>query len=124
MGEPTIITYGILEDQVAVAASAVKTSHWGGKHGHLLLIVNEAKYRLITATTTIIVNRQVKPAGADPNIDGKPSNIEHIKLSRAQYEKTREFHLQAETDEQLKEKIIKAVEEEYLGELKKDYVGQ
>ena len=43
LGEPTIVTYGILEDQVTVAASAVKTSQWGGKHGHLKLIVNEAK---------------------------------------------------------------------------------
>ena len=43
MGEQTIVTYSILEDQVAVAASAVKTSQWGGEHGHLALIVNEAK---------------------------------------------------------------------------------
>ena len=43
LGEPTIVTYGILEDQFAVAASAVKTSQWGGKHVHLALIVNKAK---------------------------------------------------------------------------------
>ena len=116
MGGPTFVTYGILEDQVAVAASAVKTSQWGGKHGHLALIVNEAKYRLITATTNSVY-RQVKPAGTDPNIDGKTSNFGRIKLSRAQDEKIREFHLQEETDEQLKEKIIEAVEEEYLGKL-------
>ena len=30
LGKPTIITYGILEDQVAVAASVIKTSQWGG----------------------------------------------------------------------------------------------
>ena len=54
IGKPTIVTYSILEDQVAVAASAVKTSQLGGKYGHLALIVNEAKYRLIKtmATTT------------------------------------------------------------------------
>ena len=69
------------------------------------------------------MDRQVKPAGTDPNIDGKTSNFERIKLSRAQDEKIREFHLQEETDEQLKEKTIEAVEEEYLGKLKKDYVG-
>ena len=89
LGEPTIITYGILEDQVVVAASAVKTFKWGGKHGHMALIVNKTKYRLITATATSIVDRQVKPAGTDPNIDGKTSNFEHIKLSRAQDEKIR-----------------------------------
>ena len=94
LGETTIVKYGILEDQAAAAASAVKTSQWGGKHGHLALIVSEAKYCLITATTTSIVDRQVKPAGTDPNIDGKISNFERIKLSRAQDEKIREFHLQ------------------------------
>ena len=91
LGEPTIVTYGILEDQVAVAARAVKTSKWRGKHGHLALIVNEEKYPLITATTTSIVDRRVKPAGTDPNIDGKTSNFERIKLSRAQDEKPESF---------------------------------
>ena len=123
MGEPTIVTYGILEEQVTVAASAVKTLQWGGKHGHLEIIVNEAKHRLIRATKTNSVDIQVKLASTDPNIDRKTSNSERIKLSRAQYENIREFHLQEETDEQLKEKIIEAVEEEYLGKLKKDYVG-
>ena len=50
LGGPTFVTYGILEDQVAVAASAVKTLQWGGKHGHMALIVNEAKYRFVTCT--------------------------------------------------------------------------
>ena len=93
MGEPTIVTYCILEYQVAVAASAVKTSQWGGKHVHLALIVNKAKYRLITLMTIVIVDRQVKPAGTDPNIYGETSNFERIKLSRAQDEKIREFQL-------------------------------
>ena len=102
MGKPTIVTYGIIEEQVAVAASAVKTSQWGGKHGHLALIVNKAKYCLITTIATSIVDRQVKPAGTDPNISGKTSNFERIKLSRESDEKIREFQLQEETDEQLK----------------------
>ena len=43
LGTPTFVTYGILEYQVAVAARTVKTSQWGRKHGHLELILNEAK---------------------------------------------------------------------------------
>ena len=91
LGEPTIVTYGILEDQVAVSASAVKTSQWGRKHVHLALIANKEKCRLITATTTRLVERQVKPAGTDPNIDGKTSNFKRIKISRAQDEKPESF---------------------------------
>ena len=97
----------------------VKTLQWSRKHGHLELIVNEAKYRLIISKTNSM-DRQVKPAGTDPNIDGKTSNFERIKLLRAQDEKIREFLLQGETDKQLKEYIIEAVGEDYLGKLKKD----
>ena len=39
VGQPTIATYNILEDQLAVAASAVKTAAWGGRHGHLALLL-------------------------------------------------------------------------------------
>ena len=74
-----------------MAASAVKTSQWGGKHSHLALIVNEGKYRLITATTARIVGRQVKPAGTDPKINSKTGNFKRIKLSRAQDEKSESF---------------------------------
>ena len=90
LGKQTIVTYAILEDEVALAASAVKTSQWGGKHGHLAPIVNEVKYRLITATTTSIVDRQVKPAGTDPKIDVKTSNFKRINFSRAEDEKIRD----------------------------------
>ena len=62
---------------------------------------------------TSIVDRQVNPAGTDPNIDGKTRNFERIKLLRSQDEKIREFQLQETTDEQLKGKIIEAVDEEY-----------
>ena len=55
----------------------------------MALIVNEAKYRLITTMATSIVDSQVKPAGTDPNIDGKTGNFERIKLLRAQDEKIR-----------------------------------
>ena len=75
VGKPKIVMYGILEYQVAVAVSAVKTSQWGGKHGHLALIVNEAKYCLIATIATSVVDRQVKPAGTDPTIDGKQATL-------------------------------------------------
>ena len=89
VGEPTTVTYGILEDQVAVATSAVKTSQWGGKHGNLAPIINKAKYRLFTTIATSVVDIQVKTAGTDRKTNGKTSNFEHIKLSWAQDEKSR-----------------------------------
>ena len=44
LSESTFFTYSILEDQVAVAASTVKSSQWGVKHGHMALIADEKKY--------------------------------------------------------------------------------
>ena len=123
VGEPTIVTYGIPGDQVAVTTSAVKKPQWGGKHGHLSLIVNEAKYRLITTIATRAVERQVKPAGTDTNIDGKKNNFEHIKFSRAQGEKNQGVTTPGGDGRAAKRKIIEAVDEEYLGELKKTTWG-
>ena len=56
---------------------------------------------------TSIFDRQVNPAGTDPNIDGKTRNFKRIKLSRVQDEKMRELQIQEETDEQLKEKQLR-----------------
>ena len=75
-----------------MAASPVKTPQLGGKHGHLALIVNEAKYRLITTMANSIVDRQVKPTSTDPNIDDMTSYFKRIKLSRAQDEKSEGFN--------------------------------
>ena len=71
-----------------------------------------------TATTTIIVDRQVKPSGTDSKINGKTGNFGRIKLLREQDEEIREFHLQEETDEQLKEKTVEAVKEDTSENLK------
>ena len=125
IGEPTIVTYGILEDQLAVMASTIKTSHaaWGGKHGHLPLVVGTAKYVTITTIDTHVTTRQVKPAAVDPAIDGNTTNFKRLKKTRKWDIKIREFELQEEVDDVLKECIIESVDEQYIDELKKDYVG-
>ena len=73
VGEPTIATYNHLEYQLAIAASAVKTTQWGGKHGHLALVVRDSKYKTITGKQTLNTDKEDQPAHIDPVIDGNTS---------------------------------------------------
>ena len=104
MGKPTIVMYSILEEQVALAASAVKTSQRGVKHGHLALISNEAKYRFITTMATSIIDRQVKPPALIQTSTTRQETSNASNLRGNKTKKMREFLLQEETDEQPKEK--------------------
>ena len=49
-GQPSKTPVNVLKQQVAKLAAAVKTTSWGGRHGHLALVLNDAKYRRVTST--------------------------------------------------------------------------
>ena len=61
IGQPTNSTVNHLKQQVAKIAAAVKTSKWGGRHGHLALVLSEAKYRTVTTVAAATVDRIVAP---------------------------------------------------------------
>ena len=61
VGQPTTSTVNHLRQQIAKIAAAVKTTSWGGRHGHLALVLTEAKYRSITGDPTIAINRLPTP---------------------------------------------------------------
>ena len=73
-GESTLVLYSLLVDQISVKATAVKTKQWGWKHGHLPLIINDAKFRTISGVAKATTGKTATPTGMDPDIDGK--NIE------------------------------------------------
>ena len=113
VGEPTIVTYNHLEYQLAIAASAVKTTQWGGKHGHLALVVRDSKYKTITGKQTLNTDKEEQPAHIDPTIDGNTSAYQRLKLTKAWDEKVRMYDLQEEVNDTLKEMIINAVDAQY-----------
>ncbi len=44
VGQPTTSTVNHLQQQIAKIAAAVKTTSWGGRHGHLALVLTDAEY--------------------------------------------------------------------------------
>ena len=121
--EPTLVTYQTLFDQLAIAAAAVKNNQWGGRHGHLPLLVSDAQYVTISGSATSVTTKRVKPARVDPRINGNTSNYDRLKYTRERDEKIFDYHTQEEVDDALKNLIIAAVDPQYIEELKKDYVG-
>ena len=123
IGEPTLITYRILFDQLAMSASLVKTNQWGGRHGHLPLLVSDAQFVTITGIATAVTTKRIKPARVDPRINRNTSNYDRLRYTREQDEKILDWYTQEEVDETLKTLIINAVDPQYIEELKQDYVG-
>jgi hypothetical protein len=39
-GQPSNTSVNVLKQQVAKLAAAIKTTSWGGHHGHLVLVLN------------------------------------------------------------------------------------
>ena len=70
IGQPTNTTVNQLKQQVAKITAAVKTTEWGGRHGHLALVLSESEYRTVTARAAADVNRLVAP----PSIPVGPTN--------------------------------------------------
>ena len=49
IGQPTNSTVNLLKHQVAKIAAVVKTTNWGGRHGHLALVLDDDEYRIVTS---------------------------------------------------------------------------
>ena len=56
-GQPSNACVNVLKQQVAKLATAVKTTSWGGCHGHLALVLNDAEYRTETSIPTLLTTR-------------------------------------------------------------------
>ena len=123
VGEPTIETYNILFEQLAVGASLVKSTQWGGKHGHLALITGDARYQLITNDDTLNTDEVAEFGAVDPAITADTAEFTAKRLSREWDIKIRGRVMQEEMKEHLLSLIVGAVDEPYIIERKKDYVG-
>ena len=61
IGQPTNATVNLLKQQVAKIAAAVKTTSWGGRHGHLALVLDDDEYRVVTGNATHTTTHLVAP---------------------------------------------------------------
>jgi len=45
VGQPTTATANQLKEQIAKIAAAIKTTKWGGRHGHLPLVLSGMEWQ-------------------------------------------------------------------------------
>ena len=67
-------------EQMAQMVAPVKTTAWGGLHGSLALVLDDAEYALITKNVIKTVDALIKPVSINPKIDNKSSPYEILTL--------------------------------------------
>jgi hypothetical protein len=75
VGQPSLTSVRLLVDELAKIVAGCKTSKWGGKHGHLKVVLGKDKYRLVLAQPeldcTVVRKPSIAPtdfvAGNDAN---------------------------------------------------------
>ena len=119
-GQPTDEDLNLLTEECINAASSVPTTNGGGQHGHIGMIIPEAEY----ITFSHNAERFVEPTNPGPypaNVDPDPvvceRQIAEHKAEQAEFETyqgVKKFLLTA---------ITKAVDPEWIAELKSERMG-
>jgi hypothetical protein len=123
VGQPSLTSVRLLVDELAKIVAGCKTSKWGGKHGHLKVVLGKDKYRLVLAQPeldcTVVGKPSIAPtdfvAGDDANSVEKKKAAHKILW--------REYQMQEAVNEIGVEKIVEAVDAQYVEQLEAEYVG-
>ncbi len=101
----------------------VKTTTWGGQHGSLALVLNNADYATVTKNIVTLLAPLTKPITIKPKINklSNPYKIPTIQEERKTLQK--EFELQEAVTTIGVQCIINSVKEKYVKELNKNYFG-
>ena len=120
VGQPSERDVTLLRKELGKMAGSVKTKLGGGKHGHLGLVIPEDKYKAIShqnKTFDIPAHPGDYPESVSADAATREKEVAEHKASKRTCEKCDAVH------EFLKEKAIKAVDEEWLVELDDDILG-
>ena len=124
IGQPTTSTVNHLRQPIAKIAAAVKTTRWGGRHGHLALVLNEDEYRSVTGNPTIDVNRLQTPPIVPTGLTNTTTLTNRASITGLHNLACQEFWKQEAVDALIVDKIVReAVDPTYVEELDDDYVG-
>jgi hypothetical protein len=123
-GQPTNSSVNHLKQQVAKIAAAVKTTKWGGRHGHLALVLLDVEYQTVTGTP----HNTTELIAAPPIVPGALANnatLTSRTLVMADHNLAcQEFWLQEAVNAITVDRIVcEVIDAAYVEELKYDHVG-
>jgi hypothetical protein len=123
VGQPTTETMNKMVEQMAQMVAPVKTTAWGGCHGSLALVLNDADYSSITKakiTSTTPVNQLDT---INKGITAASTPLEILTFQEETKKLKKEFDLQEAVANIGVQRIIDSVEEQYIEELNEEYFG-
>ena len=123
VGQPSLTSVRSLVDELAKIVAGCKTSKWGGKHGHLKVVLGQTKYRLVLAQPDLDCTVIAKPAVA--STDFKAGEDANAIEGEKEVHKVlwRKYQMQEAVNEIGVEKIVEAVDAQYVKQLEAEYVG-
>jgi hypothetical protein len=125
VGQPTTKSMDRMTEQIAQMVAPVKTTAWGGLHGSLTLVLDDADYA--TVTKNIVTSAAVAPLSKqttmDPKIDVLSTPYEILTPQEEMKILQKEFELQEAVATIQVRCIIDSIKEQYVEELSKDYFG-
>eukprot|EP00804_Cyclotella_cryptica_P001037 CCRYP_008358-RA/>CCRYP_008358-RA protein AED:0.67 eAED:0.67 QI:0/0/0/0.5/1/1/2/0/762 len=123
-GQPTNSSVNHLKQQVAKIAAAVKTTNWGGRHGHLALVLSDTEYQTVTGTPDITTERITAPPIVPEALANNATLTSRTRVMADHNLACHEFWLQEAVDSIIVDRVVREViDAAYVEELEDDYVG-
>jgi hypothetical protein len=123
IGQTTTETMNKMVEQTAQMVAPVKTTAWGGRHGSLALVLDDADYSSITKGCVTSTMPVTQPDTINKGIRATSTPLKILTFQEETKKLQKEFDLQEAVTNIGVKRIIDSVEEQYIEELNKEYFG-
>ena len=124
IGQLTNLTVNLLKHQGSKIAAAVKTTSWGGRHGHLALVLDDDEYRVVTGNATHTTTHRVAPPIVPMALANNTMITLCARITADHNLECQEFWKQEAVDAVIVDKIVReGVDASYIEELDDDFIG-
>ena len=113
VGQPTTESMDRMTEKMAKTVSPVKTTAWGGLHGSLALVLDDADYVMVTKNIITLVAPLSKLTMINPKINKLSTPYEIITLQEEMKTLQKEFELQEAVTTIGVQCIIDSVKDQY-----------
>jgi hypothetical protein len=120
VNQPTTKSMDRMIEQMVQMAAPVKTTAWGGLHGSLALILDDADYATVTKNIFTSLAPLTKPIMIDPKINKLSIPYKILTLQEEMKSLLKEFELQEVGTTIGVQCINDSIEEQYVEELNED----
>ncbi len=121
--QPTTETMNKTVEQMAQMVAPVKTTAWGGCHGSLVLVLNNADYSSFTKARITSTTPVTQPAAINKGITATSTPLKILTFQEETKKLQKEFDLQEVVTNIGVQCIIDSIEEQYIKKLSKEYFG-